>query len=217
MAAGCPPMAWGVVMLHADEVPHRRQRCQVLDLSQSPFSSVSPWPPPAPGTPLGSTLYNPGGALQPGIQHPAPRPFSCCHRVAHSLIHKHNGRTQTGTGDKLRAKKRWETGLRHRHSLPTQQTRAKTLANNHTQEKNCSQRPPTILRKTLCRHPEDLPPSFGHPKLSTKSETTTKSFILYGLPLEVASSAAPAELVAPGWRNEVQSERNLKKQEVDSA
>ena len=90
MAAGCPPMAWGVAMLHADEVPHRRRRCQVLALSQSPFSCLSPWPPLAPGTPLGPALYNPGGALQPGIQQPAPRHFSCTcgHIVGYTLIHK---------------------------------------------------------------------------------------------------------------------------------
>lgn len=93
---GCPlpPMAWGVVMLHADEVPHRRRRCQVLALLQSPFSSVSPWPPPAPGTPLGSALYNPGGALHPGIQHPAPRHFSSSHIVGYTLIYKHNNKLQ---------------------------------------------------------------------------------------------------------------------------
>lgn len=106
MAAACPPMAWGVVMLHADEVPHRRQCCQVLALSQSPFSSVSPWPPPAPGTPLGPALYNPRGALQPGIQHQAPRHFSCTcsHIVSYTLIHKpiNNRHTQTTTKETMR-------------------------------------------------------------------------------------------------------------------
>lgn len=105
MAAGCPPMAWGVVMLHADEVPHRRRCCQVLALSQSPFSSLSPWPPPAPGTPLGPALYNPRGALQPGIQHQAPRHFSCTcsHIVGYALIHKPiNRHTQTTTKETMR-------------------------------------------------------------------------------------------------------------------
>ncbi|TNN36168.1 hypothetical protein EYF80_053672 [Liparis tanakae] len=89
MAAGCPPMARGVATLHADEVPHRRRRCQLLALSQSPFSSRSPRPPPGPGAPLGRALYNPGGAVQPGIQRQAPRHFSCtCSHIAVSpLIH----------------------------------------------------------------------------------------------------------------------------------
>lgn len=102
MAAGCPPMAWGVAMLHADEVPHRRRCCQVLALSQSPFSSLSPWPPPAPGTPLGPALYNPRGALQPGIQHQAPRHFSCtCSHIvglySHSQTHQQQTHTHTHT------------------------------------------------------------------------------------------------------------------------
>lgn len=108
MAAGCPPMAWGVVMLHADEVPHRRRCCQVLALSQSPFSSVSPWPPPAPGTPLGPALYNPRGALQPGIQHQAPRHFSCtCSHIVGLYSHSQTHQQQTHTNYNQRNYEKW--------------------------------------------------------------------------------------------------------------
>ena len=129
-------MAWGVAMLHADEVPHRRRCCQVLALSQSPFSSLSPWPPPAPGTPLGPALYNPRGALQPGIQHQAPRHFSCtCSHIvglySHSQTHQQQTHTHTHT-HKLQPKKLWEMGLYLHHSQWAQQAWTKTLANNHT-------------------------------------------------------------------------------------
>lgn len=138
MAAGCPPMAWGVVMLHADEVPHRRRCCQVLALSQSPFSSLSPWPPLAPGTPLGPALYNPRGALQPGIQHQAPRHFSCSHIVGYTLIHKPINNRQTTTKETMRNGSlpppftASTTGLEQKHS-----------ANNHTLTHSRSHQPET--------------------------------------------------------------------------
>lgn len=131
MAAGCPPMAWGVVMLHADEVPHRRRCCQVLALSQSPFSSLSPRPPSAPGTPLGPVLYNPRGTLQPGIQLQAPHHFSCtCSHIvglySHSQTHQH-------THNHRRYKQK---NYEKRVSTSTiqsaaQQAGTKTLPNNH--------------------------------------------------------------------------------------
>lgn len=210
-------MAWGVVMLHADEVPHRRRCCQVLALSQSPFSSLSPWPPPAPGTPLGPALYNPRGALQPGIQHQAPRHFSCTcsHIVGYTLIHKpiNNRHTQ------VQPKKLWEMGLYLHHSLWAQQAWTKTLANNHTLTHSrshmpVSQRPPTIPHKTMRWHPQDLLPSFCHLRTSNPTvsmlqiNTTTKC----SLPLEEVSSAAPVKLVTPGWRNEGQLGRSLMRQ-----
>lgn len=105
------------------------------------------------------------------------------------------------------------TAIHSQHNRP-----GKTLANNHTQKKKTAARDLQQFFVRLCVGIQKICcPLSATPKLSTKSETTTKSFVLNGLPLEAASSAAPAELVAPGWRNEVQSERNLKKQEVYSA
>lgn len=190
MAAGCPPMAWGVVMLHADEVPHRRWCCQVLALSQSPFSSMSPWPPPAPGTPLGPALYNPRGALQPGIQHQAPRHFSCTysHIVGYTLIHKpiNNRHTQ------LQPKKLWEMGLYHHHSVLTQQDWTKIQANNHRLTHSFSHMPIAAkdlqqLRTRLCAgiHKICCPLSatrrLAMPHwASLKSKNHNKAFITFG-------------------------------------
>lgn len=144
MAAACPPMAWGVVMLHADEVPHRRQCCQVLALSQSPFSSVSPWPPPAPGTPLGPALYNPGGALQPGIQHQAPRHFSCTcsHIVGYTLIHKPINNRHTNY--KQRNYEKWvsSTTIHAEHNGPGPQHSLITI-HSHTGAHTCQLQPGT--------------------------------------------------------------------------
>lgn len=161
MAAGCPPMAWGVAMLHADEVPHRRRCCQVLALSQSPFSSLSPWPPPAPGTPLGPALYNPRGALQPGIQHQAPRHFSCtCSHIvglySHSQTHQQQTHTHTHNYNQRNYEKWVSTSTIHsEHNRPGPKHSLITI-HSHTQSlthASRNQRPPTIPQKTLCWHP----------------------------------------------------------------
>lgn len=155
MAAGCPPMAWGVVMLHADEVPHRRRCCQVLALSQSPFSSLSPWPPPAPGTPLGPALYNPRGALQPGIQHQAPCHFSCTcsHIVGYTLIHKPINKRHTHTNYNQRNYEKWvsTTTIHCEHNGPGPKHSLITI--QLLTHASRSQRPPTIPYKTLRWHP----------------------------------------------------------------
>lgn len=205
MAAGCPPMAWGVVMLHADEVPHRRRCCQVLALSQSPFSSLSPRPPSAPGTPLGPVLYNPRGALQPGIQPQAPRHFSCtCDHIvglySHSQTHQHtHTHTHTTTGDT--SKRTMRNGslplpFRAQHNRPAPKHSLITIHSHMP-----AQRPPTI--PNWAWHLEDLLPSFCQLRTSICS---------VALPLAAVSSAAPAKLVAPGWRNGGQSARSLWRQ-----
>lgn len=191
MAAGCPPMAWGVATLHADEVPHRRRRCQVLALSQSPFSCRSPRTPTAPGTLLGSVLYKPGGAFSS-----RPRATSHAHAACIVGLRSHSARRQhTLTQDTSKAT------MRSRSPPPPFTPVTHWLTNLHSD--TAGRRLPSDTHL----HPQWR--GVAGDVLPPLCRLGSSSWRVADLPLEEVSSVTPAGLARPGWRSGGQLARSL--------